>query len=234
MITLYTFGPGFGLPDPSPFVVKAEMLLKLAGLPYQINRKDGMRKAPKGKLPFIEDDGQIIADSTFIRWHLEKKYGIDFDKGLSDSEKATGWALEKTLEEHLYWCVLDTRWGDDANFAKGPAIFFNKVPLPLRGLIKAMIRRQIRKNLKAHGMGRHARPDIESLGMKDIDAVAAILGDKPYLLGSSPSGYDASVFAFMGSMLCPIFETPMRTHAETKANLVAYVARMRAQFYPDL
>ena len=35
MITLYTFGPAFGLPDPSPFVTKAEMLLKMAGLPYR-------------------------------------------------------------------------------------------------------------------------------------------------------------------------------------------------------
>ena len=34
MIKLYTFGNFFGLPDPSPFVMKAEMLLKLAGLPY--------------------------------------------------------------------------------------------------------------------------------------------------------------------------------------------------------
>jgi hypothetical protein len=28
MITLYAFGPAFGLPDPSPFVTKAEVLLK--------------------------------------------------------------------------------------------------------------------------------------------------------------------------------------------------------------
>ena len=35
MITLYTFGPTFGLPDPSPFVTKAEMLLELARLPYR-------------------------------------------------------------------------------------------------------------------------------------------------------------------------------------------------------
>jgi hypothetical protein len=36
MITLYTFGPYFGLPDPSPFVLKAEILLKMAelGLPH--------------------------------------------------------------------------------------------------------------------------------------------------------------------------------------------------------
>ena len=29
MITLESFGPAFGLPDPSPFVTKAEMLLKM-------------------------------------------------------------------------------------------------------------------------------------------------------------------------------------------------------------
>jgi|GEM_PF-5415914 len=32
MITLYSFGPAFGLPDPSPFVMKAEVLLKMSGL----------------------------------------------------------------------------------------------------------------------------------------------------------------------------------------------------------
>jgi len=34
MITLYTFGRYFGVPDPSPFVIKAMLLLKFAGLPF--------------------------------------------------------------------------------------------------------------------------------------------------------------------------------------------------------
>ena len=60
MLTFYAFGPGFGLPDPSPFVTKAEVLLKMAGVPY---RKDttGFNKAPKGKLPYIEDGGVHVA-----------------------------------------------------------------------------------------------------------------------------------------------------------------------------
>ena len=35
MITLYVAGPNFGLPDPSPFVTKAEVLLKMSGVPYR-------------------------------------------------------------------------------------------------------------------------------------------------------------------------------------------------------
>jgi glutathione S-transferase len=77
MITLHTFGPAFGLPDPSPFVIKTETLLKMAALPYRTNT-EGFNKAPKGKLPYVDDDGQRIADSTFIRWHIENKYGFDF------------------------------------------------------------------------------------------------------------------------------------------------------------
>lgn len=72
MITLYGFGPAFGLPDPSPFVIKVEALLKMAGLAFRTDTT-GFRKAPKRKLPYIDDDGTLIADSTFIRWHIEKK-----------------------------------------------------------------------------------------------------------------------------------------------------------------
>ena len=105
MITLYTFGPSWGLPDPSPFVMKGEMLLKLAGLEYQTSTK-GFGKAPKGKLPYIDDDGTVVADSTLIRLHLERKHGIDFDRGYGPRERGTGWAVDKMLEDHLYWIMV--------------------------------------------------------------------------------------------------------------------------------
>jgi len=97
VITLHTFGPAFGLPDPSPFVTKVEVLLKMAGLPYRTDTT-GLRGAPKGKLPYIDDDGERVADSTFIRWHLENKYRIDFEKGLSPEQRAIAWAFEKMAE----------------------------------------------------------------------------------------------------------------------------------------
>jgi glutathione S-transferase len=233
MITLYTFGPGFGLPDPSPFVMKAEMLLKMAGLPYQIDRK-GFSKAPKGKLPYIDDDGERIADSTFIRWHLENKYQIDFDRGLSQEQRAVAWAFEKTVEDNLYWAILDSRWMNDANFDKGPRTFFQAVPAPIRPLIVAMVRRKVRQALRAHGMGRHAPAEITALATRSIDAVAAYLGQKPFFMGGEPAGVDASIFSFVAGVLCPAFETPMRGAAERHDNLKHYVGRMTARFYPDL
>ena len=37
-ITLYGFGPAFGLPDPSPFVTKVEVLLKMAASNFGLTR----------------------------------------------------------------------------------------------------------------------------------------------------------------------------------------------------
>lgn len=232
MITLYTFGPYFGLPDPSPFVTKVEVLLKLADLPYRTDQ-GGFRKAPKGKLPYIDDAGTLVADSTFIRFHLEKKYGVDFDKGLSAPERAAAWAFEKLCEEHLYWAVLESRWMDDRNFDRGPRQFFAVAPAPLRPFVIALVRRQVRARLKAQGFARHSRTEIEQLAARDLDALAAYLADKPYLMGPAPCGADATVFAFIAGTLCPLFESPIYASAARHANLVAYRDRGMAKWFPE-
>lgn len=231
MITLYTFGRAFGLPDASPFVVKTMLLLKMAQLPYTTNRK-GLGRAPKGKLPYIQDAGESVADSTFIRWHIEKKYGVDFERGLSAQQRGTAWAVEKLLEDNLYWVNVDARWMDDENFARGPAALFDAVPWPMRGLVKTLVRRKIGKSLKAQGTGRHTRPEMLAIATKGLASVAQLLGDKPYLMGAEPCGADATVFAFVGSALCPHFDTPLIAAAQAHPNLLAYVARMQAQYFP--
>jgi glutathione S-transferase len=181
MITLYTFGPMFDLPDPSPFVTKAEMLLKLAGLEYKTDAR-GFSRAPKGKLPYIEDDGRIVADSTLIRLHLEKKYRIDFDRGLSARDRGVGWATEKMLEEQLYWVMVRWRWLDDANFARGPKIFFRRAPAIVRPLVERIVRKSVRKTLFMHGIGRHDDADMLAMAERGFEAVSQILGESRYFL----------------------------------------------------
>ena len=232
MITLYAFGPAFGLPDVSPFVTKVEMLLKMAGLDYRTDTK-GFSKAPKGKLPYIADDGETIADSTFIRWHLEKKYKIDFDKGLDAEQRATAWAVEKMFEDHCYWTVLHARWVDDDNF-RTTSTFFARMPMPMRLIVPRLARRQIRSEIEGHGMGRHAQEEIVALGTRSTDAAAEFLGDKPFMMGEEPTGLDAAAFAFVSASLCPYFDTPLRSAAERHDNLKRYAGRMAERYYSDL
>jgi glutathione S-transferase len=232
MIILYAFGPYFGLPDASPFVMKAETLLKLAGLEHA-TVVGGFVNAPKGKLPYLRDGDEVIADSTFIRLHIERKYGFDFDQGLSDAEKGVAWAIEKMCEDHLYWLVVDARWLDKANFARGPALFFLGVPTLTRPLVKALVRRSVKRTLRGQGLGRHTAEERAELARRDLAAIDATLGDKPFLFGDAPRGVDATVGAFVAACLAKAFVAPLREAAEAKPRLVAYAERMIARFYPD-
>jgi len=231
-IRLYCFKPAGGLPDASPFVVKVMTLLKLAGLDYTTD-SGGYARAPKGKLPYIDDNGVIVADSTFIRFHLEDAHDVDFDAGLNDEQKAIGWCAEKLCEEHLYWLVARAMWMDDANFERGPAKWFDKLPAPARPLAKWYMRRRVGKNLHSQGIGRHSATEADRLGVRDITALAALIGDKPFILGDAPHAADATVFAFLASIMAPMAETAMRDAALANPALVAYRDRMMARFFPD-
>jgi glutathione S-transferase len=228
MITLFGFGPAFGLPDPSPFVMKTEVQLKMAGLPYRWER-GGPQASPKGKIPFIDDDGVVIADSTFIRHHIETVHGIDLDRGLGAEQKALAWAVERMLEDHLYFALLYTRWIDDANFAKGPAHFFDGAPEGVR----EMALERTRSYLHGQGLGRHAPDEILFLAGRTLASLSALLGDKPCLTGAQPCGADATMFGMVAGVLTPWFDSPLRDAARRHRNLVAYSDRMMQRFYPD-
>jgi glutathione S-transferase len=231
MITLYGFGPMFGLPDPSPFVLKTEIQLKLAELSFG-KARGRPTEAPKGKLPYIEDEGETIADSTFIREHVERKYGVDLDRGLTRDMRARAWAIERMLEDHLYWAIVQLRWADERNFAKGPAHFFDTLPPDVRETTREAARRRALETLRAHGLGRHGKAEIEELGRRSVASLSALLGNKPYLMGPEPCGVDATAFAMIAALLTPWFESDLRRYAESHRNLVSFRDRMLAEHYP--
>lgn len=227
MLTLFGFGPAFGLPDPSPFVMKTDVLLKMANVPYRFERAAPPR-GPKGKIPFIEDEGERVGDSTFIRRYLEGKYRFDFDKGLCTADRAQAWVLERMLEDHVYFALLQMRWMDDANFAKGPSHFFDNAPAGMR----EAGRERVKSYLHGHGIGRHNDDEIAELGGRSIHALSVLLGDKPYLMGETVCGVDATAFGMIAGILTPWFDGSLREWTEAHANLVAHRDRMMAQYYP--
>jgi glutathione S-transferase len=64
-------------------------------------------------------------------------------------------------------------------------------------------------------------------------ALSVQLGDKPYLMGETPCGTDATAFAAVAGILTPFFTSQLRQRTEQFGNLTAYVDRMMLQYYPD-
>ncbi|MGJ5205830.1 glutathione S-transferase family protein [Bradyrhizobium sp. HKCCYLR20261] len=232
MITLFGLGAGFGLPEISPFVTKTEVQLKMAGLAYRKQR--AMPPAsPKGQLPFVDDGGELIADSTFIRAHIERKYGFDFDHGLDVRARAQAWAFERMIEHHLYFALVGARWVDPVNFAKGPAHFFDGVPAEKREKLREDAQFRVAENYLISGLGRHAPDEDIDLAARSLRALSVQLGNRPYLMGDRPCGTDATAFAVIAGILTPFFESELRRRTEGFDNLVAYAERMMTTYFPE-
>jgi glutathione S-transferase len=164
MIKLIQFPRMLGLPNPSPFCIKVEVLLKMAGLAYECEFVGNPGKGPKGKLPAIVDDGQAIGDSELIRWHLERKYGVDFDKGLGPAERAVGHAFARMAEERTYWVLVYSRWIEEANWPLFRDTLFKGMPGFLRAVLGPQIRKRVKRMLRAQGLGLHSRDEIYAMG----------------------------------------------------------------------
>ncbi|HEY8615091.1 glutathione S-transferase family protein [Phenylobacterium sp.] len=232
MITLYGAQAGFGLPQVSPYVMKTEIQLKMAGLAY-IPREAMPDESPKGQIPFIDDDGARIADSTFIRLHLERAYGVDFDEALTPRQRAEAWAVERMLENQLGWVIGYFRWLTPENFERGPAHFFDDAPEGLQAELRAEVLREVRAAMRAQGVARHTDAEIVELGLRSLSALSEILGAQAYLFGDRPCGADAVAVAILAALYTPVFPCELQARAQAYGNLVAYTDRLMAAFYPE-
>jgi glutathione S-transferase len=225
VITLHTLPGGYGVESISPFCMKVEVYLKLAKLPYK-TVNGNVRKAPKGKLPFIvDDDGSVISDSSAIVAHLEKKHGQPLDKGLSSDERARAHVIKRTLEESLYFVAVWARWAEDEGFevVRGA---FKGIPAPLRWVLVPAIRKNVVGITRAQGIGRHSRDEIYAFGKEDIDAVATMLGQNAFLLGDKLTTVDVSAYSFFASILRVPGPEPLKAAVRANPSIEPYVARV--------
>ena len=122
-VTLVQFPPIWGR-NVSPFGLKLEAWLTLANIPFDIRTTMRLDKAPKGKLPYIIDQGHAIGDTSLIIAHLKHTRGIDPDAGLTPAERAQGLALQRLFEEHLYFIIVYSRWIDEEGWPLVAEAFF--------------------------------------------------------------------------------------------------------------
>jgi glutathione S-transferase len=232
VITLYHFGPNFGLPDPSPFCLKVDLYLRAAGLEFE--SRSGfryMRAAPKGKLPYIDDNGSIIPDSAFILAHLKARYGDPLDEGLGTEQRAVAHAFSRMLEENFYWCVVHSRWIDPAAWPTVRRAFFGGMPFPLNRIVPVFARAGARRQLHAQGLGRHGANEILEIARRDLNALSHYLGNRDYFLGERLTTLDVVAYAFLAEVLVPEVDSALKRLTSGYANLVRFVERIRAKYY---
>lgn len=232
-LRVFTFGPGWGLPTSGPFGLKLEACLRMLDVPYERHFQNNTRKGPKRKSPWIEDGELILGDTELILSHVERTMGRALDGDLSDIERARSLAIRRMVEEHYHQvfeyelCVLDD------GFAQLRDLMKPSIPAVMRPLVFGMVRRGMKRHLFERGIARHRPDEIEAQGRADIDALAAWLGNREWLVTSRPTQADASAFGLLAVTMRSNLPTPVCRYARTKANLVAFVERGLASWFSD-
>ena len=100
-VVLHQFPPSELTVSGSPPCLKLETFLRMTKVPYE--NEYGLKFSKKGKIPWIEFNGQEIADSNFCIQFLKREFKMDIDSHLSASEKAIAHSVRTMLEENTYW-----------------------------------------------------------------------------------------------------------------------------------
>lgn len=231
-ITLYQFPAMLGVPNMSPFCMKVEVFLRLAGLDYEVQTLTSPRQSPSGKLPYIRDGARVVTDSHSIVEYLTDTYRLTLDAWLTPQQKAVARAFERMLSEHTYWGLIHARWIDDAGWAILRPLFFGRLPLLLRSIVPPLVRRAMAARLHAHGLGRHTAKEIRHRIGLDLQALADQLGNGPYFMGERPSSIDASVYAMLANYWDAELDSPYKSVIAALPALPAYCVHMRHLCYP--
>lgn len=232
-IKLFQFPRMFDIPNLSPFCCKLETWLRIAGIPYEVVDTSDPRKGPKGKVPFIEDAGQRIGDSSFIVDHLTKTRGVKPDTHLDAAQRGIALLVQRTLEEHYAFVLLYTHLVREQG-ARLTNARFDSVPAIVRPFVARAVNGQIKKILWYEGTLRHSDQEIVDLAIRDWKAVFTVMSRGPFFFGDEPTGIDAVVFgALAASVLTPI-ESPIRDFLRAQPGVVDYATRMRARFFPEM
>jgi len=233
-IRLFTFSGGWGLPffTGAPFPLKLGTWLRMAGLPFEVVIANDPGKGPKGKSPWIEYDGERIGDSSLIIEFLEDRFDIDLDTHLDARQRALSLCVQRMLEEHYHQCFEHQLFfgrGGEERLRE----FAATMPIFLRPILPAILKRVFSKQLYERGMGRHSDEVIVAQGKADLDALAELLGDQRYFLGDRPASIDACVFGFLGVSLYVEGDNPLYRYGASRENLMRYCERMRAEYFPE-
>jgi len=241
IVYLYQFTRTPVLPSLSPYCLKAETWLRLAGIKYENVDHKMKYKSKKGQLPFVEVNGEEIADSAMIIKELAQRYNQDLDAGLSPEQKNVAHATISMLENHFAWVIKSA-------FSTNPDLVLDGYKIDLKHvtqrafpvpILKFLFKRHLKaaaKKVRAHGIGVHKAEEIEEFGHTDLKVLSDLLADKPFFFGDAPTQLDVVAFANLAQVAFMDKEVSYALRdwmVENCANLVEFCNRVKDRAFPD-
>jgi glutathione S-transferase len=220
MITLYSYPTLFGVADNNGYGLKVFAFLRLVELPFVHEHVLDASSAPRGQLPYIVDDEEVIGDSETIIAHLIGKYGLSIDVALGARERVLSLLITRLLDD-LYWVMSYSRWKDETYWPEFRAALLREHPeITEQDLGQA--REFNFQRYHFQGIGRYAPGAAYARGIADLGALAALVPADGYVHGRNPTSVDAAIYGFIANIYFYDIDTPLRESVCANRNLVRH------------
>lgn len=228
MITLFSYPPLFGIPDNNPFGLKVDSFIRFTQIPYTHKHIMDTSQAPRGQLPYLTDEQNLFTDSNKIIAHLDKKYKINLDNGLSLEQINIRFLIIRMLDNHLYWVMSYSRWQDEDNWPLFKAEFLRYSENVTEELLDNARMSNIEK-YRWQGIGKYSKEYIYHSGIEDLQSINEYLSDKQFLFGNDVRIIDLCCYGFLANIYYFKIPTPLKEYIMSKPNIIDYIERIRAK-----
>ncbi|WKX98801.1 hypothetical protein Q1695_014023 [Nippostrongylus brasiliensis] len=252
VVYLYQFPRSKAVPCLSTYCMKVETFLRANKIPHEWGRfrlpgSNSTAEAPSicrcrrvfvtqlgrskyGLLPFVELNGEHIADSQIILNRLVEHFNV---KPLpSPRDEAMARAVGRMCENHTSMLhykfkVVENPSNNYTNIAledMGCASWLIPFAAPL---FSKFLRSKASKRIKV-SLGDFSVEDCKNLLKKDYDAYRDLLGDRKFLFGDEVTVADCSLFSQLASTIyLPVENYAKDLLKERYPTLVAYTERVK-------
>jgi len=220
MLTLFSYPELYGVADNNPYGLKVFAFLKFCGLGFRHEHIFDAKAAPRGQLPYIDDDGVVIGDSDAIIAHLIGKYRLDIDDALTGEQRRMDFLVRRMLDD-LYWVMSYSRWRDPRFWP----LFRDEILRTHPSVTAAGLEAAQRYNFERYryqGIGRFEPEQVYARGLADLQVLTESIGDAGFLFGAKRHSVDAGIYGFLANIHFYRIETPLKLFLSSQPNLVRY------------
>jgi len=242
IVYLYQFPRCPKLPNISPKCLKVETWLKLHGIKYENVNHNAKLRSKRGLLPFVELNGEEIADSEIIIKSLAKTYNKDLDASLNQEQKNIQHAMLTMVDNHLHGAFMMWATRNADNLLNGYKLNLQqlmgmKIPAGILNFIfKHNYCRKGLAKAKASGFKGYTPEEVEEEGKKDLLVLKEMLGEQQFFFGDEPHSLDLVAFCHVAQILNVESEVacPLRDYMNEECqNLVGLYNRMKDRAWGD-
>ncbi len=227
MLTLFSYPPLFGVADNNPYGLKIFAFLKLCKCEFRHVHIIDAKAAPRGQLPYIDDDGEILGDSDRIIAHVSLRNGLTIDTGLSHEQLRMDLLLRRLLDD-LYWVMSYSRWSDQTYWP-----LFRDEMLKTNATVNSTMLEKAREyNFQRYyyqGIGRYAPEEVYARGLADLSALAEMIPERGFLFGPTPRSVDAGLYGFIANIHFFKIDTPLKRFVDAHKSLVRYCEEIHSK-----